>query len=193
MAHAALLIGSLAFSALSTASKNRALERKQEAANDSVRRRIKEFEREQGEDDLVAQEKKSDRAKIADRQMGMAIAASADSGVTINGLARTAGNIGGIFGLDKARIEDNRQKRQSQRRAAGISTIGDNLAQQQNTQDNIEANTMQFFADAFKTGVAAYSAMGPTDDSLVPGGDFDAGSSSSFSFTGDGPEGWWDA
>jgi hypothetical protein len=125
MATAALLAVSLAVSvamgAAQMAAANKAANQQQKAAEEAAVRKQEELARQQARADLVAQEEKSDAAREADIAIGTMLAGQADTGATVLGIARLAGGIGGIEGLDIARIESNRQEGQFARNAEGTA------------------------------------------------------------------------
>jgi formate dehydrogenase assembly factor FdhD len=81
-----------------------------ESAGQNARAKEKELRRQQIRETEIAREKKSDIARETDIEIGTLLAASADTGQTTAGIARGTGEIAGIAGLDKARVESNRQE-----------------------------------------------------------------------------------
>jgi len=155
-----MMVASIAMSAMETASKNSALERKQAAADKQAAAQVEETKRLSKREGEIAQEKKSDRAKEMDIALGVLMAASGDGGRTEVGLGRLAGAVAGTSGLDIGRIESNRQEQQSQRRAQSTSIIEENLAQQKNTNSSIKSNTMSFFGSAMMSGLGEMKPLG---------------------------------
>ena len=128
----AALVGAIAFGAAGTAIQNRATAK---AASGQVDELTRQEQRERS----IAREKKSDRAREADIALGTLIAAHADTGGTIASLARGAGEIGGITGLDTARIESNRKERARAIRSQQISIV-------HGARTKILGSTISFFA-----------------------------------------------
>lgn len=121
MAPAAILVVMLAMTAIQTAMSMKAASDQQKSAEAAARRQQDELKRQQRRADLVAQEQKSDKAREADREIGAIMAAAADNGSSGAAIARMVGDVGGIEGLDVARIESNRAEGQAARHAEGIS------------------------------------------------------------------------
>ncbi len=164
MATATILIASLAVStAMSGASMlmaNRAANEQQRAAEEAAVRQQEELKRQQDRADLVAQEEKSDIAREADRRIGEMLAFQADTGATTMGIARLAGDIGGIEGLDIARIESNRKEGQFARNAEGVA-INDNVIQR--AKETRAANTGRFLSFVGGTASSVASTFAGID------------------------------
>ena len=158
-----MMVASIAMSAMETASKNSALERKQAAADKQAAAQVEELKRITGREDEIAQEKKSDRAKEMDISLGVLMAASADGGRTEAGLGRLAGAVAGTSGMDIGRIESNRQEQKSQRRSQSVSMIEENFAQQQGTNKEIANNTMSFFGNAVGSAFTGFGGEAKLD------------------------------
>ena len=151
MASAALLVGSLAMSALQTGAQNRAARQQQTAANEATQRQVDELQRQTERDSEVAAEEKSDRARELDREVGSIVAAGADGGATNFNLAASGGAAGAVAGLDIARIESNRRERAESRFSSATSAVEENKARQQQTKNTISSNNLSFFASAVST------------------------------------------
>jgi hypothetical protein len=160
MATMAFMVASMAVSAMQTSSQNRALREQQRARDEAARRQVQELSRQQRRADLVAQEEKSDVARLADKRTGELIALAADGGQTVAGLARLAGAVGGIRGLDVARIESNRVEDAMRRRSESISIIEENQAAAAQTASKIRSNTLSFFGNAIGMGLKVGLASG---------------------------------
>lgn len=78
------------------------------SAAQNARAKEKELRRQQVRETEIAREKKSDRARETDIALGTLMAMHADTGATGEAIARGAGEIAGVAGLDVARIESNR-------------------------------------------------------------------------------------
>jgi hypothetical protein len=94
-----------------------------ESAGQNARAKEKELRRQQIRETEIAREAKSDRAREADIALGTLLATHADTGATGEAIARGAGEIAGIAGLDKARIESNRQEAVSALQSARIQNV----------------------------------------------------------------------
>jgi len=109
-------LAAFALTAVQTVSSIRGAQQQAEAAD-------KEAARQQGEANLQAQSEKSDRQAQADRELSsMLVAFEAAGGAGSANVTRAAGDIGGVAGLDLARIEANRRNRvaslQSEKKSA---------------------------------------------------------------------------
>ena len=148
--------------------RNRAIDQRIAARDEQTRREVEEITRQQKREDEVAREKKSDRAREFDIQLGTLIASAADGGVTKAALARAGAAAGFIAGLDKARIESNRQEMQSQKRSRQVSIIEEagaaNAADRSSQAENRlaqQGNNLAFFGNAAGTMLdTAYSVSG---------------------------------
>ncbi len=148
MAEAAMMIGSIAMSALGTSQENNALKKQQQARNATAARQVAEMERQKKRQDLIAQEEKSDRARLLYKEVGSLYAAGADGGVTQGALMRAAGATAAVAGLDTARIESNRQETANRLRSDSVAVLENNSAQQAQTSQTINGNTIKFFGNA---------------------------------------------
>ena len=160
MAMAAMMVASVAMSALQTRAQNKALKSEQRAADEATARQVNELKRVAAREDDIADEQKSDRAKVLCRDLGSIVAAGADSGVTAMGMAASAGAAGAVAGLDLARIESNRQESRSARRAESVSRIEGNQARRAQTKSKIKSNNIAFFGKVVGVGMKAHSAFG---------------------------------
>ena len=173
MAQAAMMIGSLAMSAIQTSQKNKALRERQDARNATAARQVAEMKRQKIRQDLIAREEKSDRARELHRQLGELYAAGADGGVTQGALLRASAAAGGVMGLDTARIESNRQETTSGLRSDSVAVLENNQAQQRQTSQEISNNTSEFFGNAAgSTFNYAFSAAPPSP--IGAPGEFDS-------------------
>ena len=169
---AAWLVGSTAMSAIGTSQQNKGLQKQQQARNATAARQVAEMKRQKARQDLIAQEEKSDRARELDKQIGSLYAAGADGGVTQGALMRASGATGAVAGLDTARIESNRQETTNRLRSETISILENNSAQQAQTSQTINGNTMKFFGNA--AGSAFAFAFNSTDPTIGSPGQFDS-------------------
>lgn len=159
MAQAAPMVLSLAFGAMQTRAQNKAISQRIAAREQQARREVEELTRQQKREDEVAREKKSDRAREFDLQLGTLIASGADGGATKAALARAGAAAGFIAGLDKARMESNRQEMQSQKRAQQVSILEETAAANTADRARQRENTLSFFGNAAGTVFQnAYSA-----------------------------------
>ena len=159
MAQAAPMVLSLAFGAMQTRAQNKAISQRIAAREQQSQREVEEITRQQRREDEVAREKKSDRAREFDIQLGTLIASGADGGATKAALARAGAAAGFIAGLDKARMESNRQEGQSQKRARQIAIIEETAAANSADRARQRENTLSFFGNAAGTLFqSAYSA-----------------------------------
>jgi len=94
-----------------------------ESAGQASRAKEKELRRQQVRETEIAREGKSDRAREADVALGTLLATHADTGATGETIARGAGEISAIAGLDKARIESNRQEAVSSLQTARVQNV----------------------------------------------------------------------
>lgn len=119
-------IGMSAIGAMGQMSQARATSN---AAIEQSRLEWQEYERQKVEATRQAQEQKSERAREADRKMGMMLAVMADNGAEgTSTVSRYAGEIGFLEGLDIARIEGNRRRELaalgSKQYASGVRALG---------------------------------------------------------------------
>ena len=169
MAQAAMMIGSLAMSAIQTSQKNKALRERQDARNATAARQVAEMKRQKIRQDLIAREEKSDRARELHRQLGELYAAGADGGVTQGALLRASAAAGGVMGLDTARIESNRQETTSGLRSDSVAVLENNQAQQRQTSQEISNNTSEFFGNAAGSAFSFAYASTPSPTIGKPG------------------------
>jgi hypothetical protein len=154
MAPAALLVVMVVAQAAQMIMQNKALSDEQDARNDAAKRQNDELMRQRSRENAIAAAKKSDAARKADRELGTALTILGESGGTSASASRAAGEIGGILGLDIARIEGNRVERNEARRAQGISIIENADAANSAAASQKTANVFSF------VGKAAGTAMG---------------------------------
>jgi predicted NBD/HSP70 family sugar kinase len=172
MSQMAMMAASLAMSGIQTMAQNSAMREQQKHYDETARLQVEELRRQQKRDDQIAAEEKSDIAREFALELGSLIAAAADGGVTTAGLARAGGAAGAVAGLDKARIESNRQEGQSRRRADSLAIITENAAQRKQTKSNIFNNTLGFFGNAAGTLMQsdfAFNATPTTTPSMTKG------------------------
>lgn len=133
------------------------------ATADQASAAVKEETRQQQRSGEIAAEKKSDRAREADIALGTLIASHSDTGATINAIARGAGNVGAIEGLDKARIESNRAEFVGASRARQLSTV-------KSAKYAIAGQLLSFFGDSSAAIGKVYGGASPADKSTPVGG-----------------------
>ena len=136
-----LLAASTGFSFLSSMQQQGEIE-------DQVRNEQKEFARQQREANLQAQEEKSERARVADKQFASAITAmEALGGAGSQDEARIGAEIAGNAGLDISRIEGNRRRQVAALQGASKAATKEGKAA-------IRATQAQFLSTALKAGGA---------------------------------------
>lgn len=146
--------------------QNSAIDKRISARNRQSKREVEEITRQQKRENEIAREKKSDRAREYDLQLGTLIAAGADGGATKASLARAGGAAGFVAGLDKARIESNRQEIQSQKRAQQIAILEETAAANSADRAAKSQNMLSFFGNV--AGSALQSAYTPTATTVSP-------------------------
>ncbi len=161
----------MAFSGLQMMSENAAISKRISARSRQRDREVAELNRQQKRENEVAREKKSDRAREYDIQLGTLRASSADGGVTKAALARAGGAAGFIAGLDKARIESNRQEIASQKRSQQVALIEETAAANSADQTRKRQNTLSFFGNAagtyFQRAYSSTPTLAPVYDRSV--------------------------
>ena len=161
----------IGMAAMGTAAQNSAINKQIAARNRQTEREVAELNRQKKREDEIAQEKKSDRAREYDIQLGTLRAAGADGGVTKAALARAGGAAGFIAGLDKARIESNRQEIASQKRAQQVALIEETAAANSAAQARKRQNTLSFFGNAagtfFQNAYSSTQNPAPVSDHSV--------------------------
>lgn len=156
----AALIASVAFGAAGSIVQGR-------ATAEAASAQVQELERQERRERTIAREKKSDRAREADIALGTLMATHADTGATGAAIARGAGAIGGIEGLDIARIESNRRERAAAIRSQQISVV-------KGARNKILGSTISFFASS--AGQVASFKNAQTAKTPIPKrGDVDTG------------------
>lgn len=167
----AMAAASIFMSAMSTMAQNSAINKQIAARNRQAEREVAELNRQKAREDEVAQEKKSDRAREYDIQLGTLRASSADGGVTKAALARAGGAAGFIAGLDKARIESNRQEIASQKRAQQVAILEETAAANSAAQARKRQNTLSFFGNAagsfMQSAYTSTPTLAPVSDRSV--------------------------
>ena len=146
--------------------QNSAINKRISARNKQAKAEVEELTRQKKRDDTIAAEKKSDRAREFDIQLGTLLAAAADGGVTKAGLARSGAAAGFIAGLDKARIESNRQEGVSQKRAHQIAILDETAAANSADRETKTGNMLSFFGNA--AGTLFQSAYSSTPNKVTP-------------------------
>jgi len=157
MAMAAMMVASVAMSAMQTRAQNKSLQAEQRAADEASARQVAELKRVSARENEAADEQKSDRAKVLDRDMGAIVASGADNGMTAMNTAAFAGAAGAVAGLDLGRIESNRQEQQWSRRYESVSIIEENQARREQTKRRIKGNNLAFFGKVVGMGMKAVS------------------------------------
>jgi hypothetical protein len=118
----------------------------QKAAEDQFEAENKEFTRQQEEANLIAQERKSERALAADKQFASMVASMESlGGAGSQDEARLAAEIGGNAGLDLSRIEGNRRREVKSLQAS-------KGAARETAQARIKASQLKFLGSVAKTG-----------------------------------------
>jgi hypothetical protein len=163
MSEMAMMAASIGTKGIQMLGQNAALKAQQRARDRKVQREVEELARQQKRADEIAAEDKSDIAREFDIALGTLIAAGADGGVTSAALARAGAASGAVAGLDKARIESNRQEGQSARRADSIALIEENQAAAATTKMAIANNTLNFFGNAVGTLMESDYSFSATD------------------------------
>ena len=128
----------------------------QEAISDQAEAQQEELTRQQGVANEIAQEDKSVLAAEADRQASSALVAmEVIGGAGSANDIRLQGEIGGVAGLDLARIEGNRRReiaaRQSEKKSVTLRAKA-----------GIKASQFKFFATAASAGLAASGGGAPS-------------------------------
>jgi hypothetical protein len=144
--------------AAQTIMQNKAINDQQKARNEAAKRQNDELMRQRSRENQIAAAKKSDASRKADRELGSALTILGESGGTDASASRAAGEIGGILGLDIARIEGNRMERNEARRAQGISIIEE--ADAANTADASRKTANMFGFVAKAAGAASAAGVG---------------------------------
>jgi hypothetical protein len=133
------------FMILSTVMENIAASQAQRAREQAFEAQQDELIRQQERETEIAREAKSDSARDIDREIGVAIASSADTGATVASLSRLAGEIGGIGGLEIARIESNRMEANLARHAEATASLAEVKAAGKATGIGQFVNTISVF------------------------------------------------
>jgi hypothetical protein len=157
MAPAVLLVVMIAAMAVQMLMANKAARDQQNAREAAAKRQNTELQRQRESNNRIAAAKKSDAARVADREIGSAIAVLGDRGGTEGTLGRKAGDIGGILGIDIARIEGNRVEENESRRFSAISVNEEVKAAGRATNTEQVSNLVGFFG---KAAGAAAGGMG---------------------------------
>jgi hypothetical protein len=155
---AAMVAVTAATSAAAASAQNKAMQAQLNAQGESAQSEINELARQRSEANKKAQEDKSERARIGDRDVASIMAAMAEVG---GGGTQVAGRLGaeaaGDTALDLARIEGNRESRVqslfSQQEAA-FRSVG-NLETE--SRGKAKANQIKFFGDTASAAAGAAS------------------------------------
>jgi hypothetical protein len=155
---AAMVAVTAATSAAAAGASNQALQAQLNAEGEGAQATINELARQRREANKQAEEDKSERARIGDRNVASIMAAMAEVG---GGGTQVAGRLSaeaaGDTALDLARIEGNRERRVqslfSQQEAA-FRGVG-NLATE--NQAKAKANRIQFFGETAQAAAGAAS------------------------------------
>ena len=149
-----LIIASVALSGIQMMAQNAALDDQAEAAREQANAEIEELDRQRHEEAKVAQEKKADRVRQADKEVASLVVAMADrGGAGGTNEDRLVGEVGGYEGLDLARIEGNKHRKIESLHASQIAArnralnIGDTISGKKT------ANFLGFLGGAAAAGV----------------------------------------
>ena len=159
-------LAKVAISAISTISQNRALDRQADQAANQANLEILELNRQRAEENKIAQEKKSDRVREADKAQASLIAALADSGGAGGANeSRFVAETGFFEGLDLARIEGNRRRKveslssqQTFARNRALNTVDDIRGRQRTGTFNFLGSVISAGTDIAKRRAAADKA-----------------------------------
>jgi hypothetical protein len=178
MAPAVLLVVMIASMAVQMLMANKAARDQQNAREAAAKRQNTELQRQRERNNRIAAAKKSDAARVADREIGSAIAVLGDRGGTEGTLGRKAGDIGGILGIDIARIEGNRVEENESRRFSAISVNEEVKAAGRATNTQQVSNLVGFFGKA--AGAAAGGMGGGAAGAGASSGSFSSSSLQGF-------------
>ncbi len=169
----ALMAVSIGMSLMSVVAQNKALGDQNKAIAEQNALEQEELTRQQEEVNDQSQEKKSDMVRKADGQFASMIVAMADGGGAggINQL-RLGADIGGIEGMNLARIEGNRRRQvESIQASKATATVG-TAARIRANRSQGKINTINFIGGAAST----ISGGLPSSSGLqVTGGSFNTG------------------
>lgn len=102
----------LGFGLLSLVGQNRQLRQEQEFVADEADLQIEELQRQREVENEIADERRADRSREADRRAASLVAALSDGGgATAFNLGRFSGEVGFFEGIDLSRIEGNRRRK----------------------------------------------------------------------------------
>lgn len=163
------LIFSLATKFIGMIAQNSALNKQSKAAAEQARRDNEELDRQREEATEIAQEKKSDRVREADRETASMVAMLADvgGGGTLNE-SRFAGEVGFNSGVDLARIEGNRQRELQSLRSQQVGNRQNAINIASENRSKALGNTINFIGGAASTlGKAGVFDTAPTSAILT--------------------------
>ncbi len=158
-------LAKVAFSAFSTIQQNKALDEENRRAADQSNLEIQELDRQRDEEIEIAQGKKAERVREADRLNASNIAALADvGGGGTSNEARFAGEVGFYEGIDLAIIEGNRRRKaesllssQVASRTRALNTFATNRSKQ-------KSNSLGFFGSVIGAGFSIASQSTSVSD-----------------------------
>lgn len=127
------------------------------AQADQARLQIAEFDRQQDEVEAIAAEKKSDRVRAADKEIGSIVASLSEVGAlgTVNEL-RFVQEAGFLEGLDVARIESNRRREVAGLEASKEAAAGGARASIGLAKTRTQAAAIQFLGSGLSIGADAF-------------------------------------
>ena len=158
MAPAVILVVMVVAMAAQMIMENKALSDAATARNEAARRQNEELMRQRKRENEVTQAKKSDAARKADRELASSLTILGETGGGAGAIGRAAGEVGGILGLDIARIEGNRNENNQARRSQGVAIIADAKAFQKQAKSKAIGNIFGFIGDT--AGAVAGSGLG---------------------------------
>lgn len=157
MAPAAILVVMVVAMAAQMIMQNKALADEASARNEAAKRQNEELMRQRQRENEIAAAKKSDAARKADRELASTLTILGEQGGGEGASARAAGEVGGILGLDIARIEGNRRERNEARRSQGIAIVADAKANTKAAKTKAIGNVFSFVGKS--AGAAASSGV----------------------------------
>lgn len=131
--------------------QQKAVDRQIAARNRETELQREELRRRKERADEIAREEKADLRRKTDRDIATVLAAGADGGVTAAALARQVVAIAGVAGLERARVESNRQEAHAARTSKGIAIVEEARAANQAARDKKTGIALDFFGNAAGT------------------------------------------
>lgn len=157
MGTTALFIAFTALNAVSTFAQNAAIDDQSANVAESANRQIAELDRQRKEASLIAQEKKADRVREADKVTASIIASLSEvGGAGTANESRFVQEAGFYEGLDLARIEGNRRREVESLRAEqqAVRSRGLNIIQRNRSRQ--QSNLFGFLTDTASAGFTAF-------------------------------------